>query len=203
MDRRSGRGAGRTGLMGGTFDPIHIGHLIAAEAAMEAAELEEVWFVPTNVPPHKPQPRTSAAQRREMVELAVRGRAGFRVEALELERGGVSYTIDTVTALQEREPGREFHWIVGTDMMNDLPNWRRIDELAERISFVCLGRQGEASGESALPKSLRSRIVLAPMPPIGISSTDIRERRRAGRSIRYLVPQPVLDYIGRNGLYES
>ncbi|RUS48756.1 nicotinate-nucleotide adenylyltransferase [Cohnella sp. AR92] len=193
----------RTGLMGGTFDPIHIGHLIAAESAMEAAGLEEVWFIPTNTPPHKPQPGAAARERRDMAEAAIAGRPGFRVEAQELERGGVSYTIDTVIALQERDPEREFHWIVGTDMMNDLPNWRRIEELAERIFFVCLSRQGEESEESSLPEFLRSKLLAAPMPPIGISSTDIRERRRSGRSIRYLVPSAVQDYIERNGLYES
>jgi nicotinate-nucleotide adenylyltransferase len=189
--------------MGGTFDPIHIGHLIAAESAMEAAGLEEVWFIPTNTPPHKPQPGAGARERRDMAEAAIAGRSGFRVEAQELERGGVSYTIDTVITLQEREPEREFHWIVGTDMMNDLPNWRRIEELAERISFVCLSRQGEESEESSLPEFLRSKLQIAPMPPIGISSTDIRERRRSGRSVRYLVPSAVQDYIERNGLYES
>ncbi|MBP1973866.1 nicotinate-nucleotide adenylyltransferase [Cohnella thailandensis] len=203
MDKRSDSGKIRTGLMGGTFDPIHIGHLIAAEAAMEEAGLEEVWFIPTNTPPHKPQPGADGSRRRAMAAAAVADRPGFRVEALELERGGVSYTIDTVIALQEREPDREFHWIVGTDMMNDLPNWRRIEELAERISFICLGRHGEESEEADLPDYLRRKIVPARMTPIGVSSTDIRERKRSGRSIRYLVPQAVLDYIEGNGLYES
>ncbi len=193
----------RTGLMGGTFDPIHLGHLLAAEAAREAADLDEVWFIPTAVPPHKPQPGADGAARRTMVERAVAGHPCFRVEDLELERGGVSYTIDTVNLLRERYPDRSFYWIVGTDMMNDLPNWRRIEELAERVLFVCLRREGEESEEDSLPVFLRGRLLHASMPPIGISSTDIRARRREGRSIRYQVPEAVREFIEGNGLYES
>jgi len=189
--------------MGGTFDPIHLGHLLAAEAAREAASLDEVWFIPTSVPPHKPQPGADGADRLAMVEAAVAGHPAFRACDLELARGGVSYTIDTVAALQERHPGRDFHWIVGTDMMNDLPNWRRIEELAARVTFVCLSREGERGRKEALPAFVRERLLLAPMPPIGISSTDIRRRRRERRSIRYQVPEAVREYIERNGLYES
>lgn len=193
----------RTGLMGGTFDPIHAGHLLAAEAAREAAGLDEVWFIPTNVPPHKPQPGAGARERLEMVRLAIADHPAFRAEQAELDRGGVSYTVDTVAALRERYPERSFYWIVGTDMMNDLPNWHRIEELAAQVRFVCLRRQGEESEEGALPAYLREKLLHAPMPPIGISSTDIRERLRGGRSIRYQVPEAVRDYIERNGLYES
>lgn len=193
----------RTGLMGGTFDPIHAGHLLAAEAAREAAGLDEVWFIPTNVPPHKPQPGAGARERLEMVRLAIADHPAFRAEEAELDRGGVSYTVDTVAALRERYPERSFYWIVGTDMMNDLPNWHRIEELAAQVRFVCLRRQGEESEEGALPAYLREKLLHAPMPPIGISSTDIRERLRGGRSIRYQVPEAVRDYIERNGLYES
>lgn len=193
----------RTGLMGGTFDPIHLGHLIAAEAAREAAGLDEVWFIPTSVPPHKPQPGADGSDRRAMAELALEGHPSFRVEDAELARGGVSYTIDTVTALRERYPDRDFHWIVGTDMMNDLPRWRRIEELAELVRFVCLKREGEESEEAVLPAFLRERLLHAPMPPIGISSTDIRLRRRERHSIRYLVPEAVREYIEGKGLYES
>lgn len=193
----------RTGLMGGTFDPIHEGHLLAAEAAREAAGLDEVWFIPTNVPPHKPQPGADAQARLEMVKLAIADHPAFRAEEAELARGGVSYTADTVAALRERYPEHSFYWIVGTDMMNDLPHWHRIEELAAQVRFVCLRRQGEESEESALPAFLRERLLHAPMPPIGISSTDIRDRLREGRSIRYQVPEAVRHYIERNGLYES
>ncbi|MBB6673938.1 nicotinate-nucleotide adenylyltransferase [Cohnella nanjingensis] len=193
----------RTGLMGGTFDPIHLGHLLAADAAREAANLAEVWFVPTSVPAHKPQPGASGAERREMVETAIRGIPYFRVETSELNREGVSYTIDTVTELQNAHPDREFYWIVGADMRNSLPTWRRIEELARRVSFICLERPGEPDDAAVLPAFLQPKLLRAAMPPIGISSTDIRGRRREGRSIRFMVPEAVREYIERKGLYES
>lgn len=193
----------RIGLFGGTFDPVHVGHLLAAEAAREAAGLDEVWFVPAAVPPHKPAPGASARQRLDMLEAAVRGVAHFRVEPIELERPGPSYTIDTVTALQARWPDWTFYWIVGSDMANDLPNWRDAERLAERIGFIALERPGEAIREAELPAFLRGRLLRAPMPPIGISSSDIRRRVREGRSIRFLVPEAVREYVARNGLYEA
>lgn len=193
----------RIGLFGGTFDPVHVGHLLAAEAAREAAGLEEVWFVPAAVPPHKPAPAASARQRLDMLEAAVRGVAGFRVEPIELERPGPSYTIDTVTALQTRWPDRTFFWIVGSDMANDLPHWRNAEQLAARIGFIALERPGETIREEDLPAYLRGRLLRAPMPPIGISSSDIRRRVREGRSIRFLVPEAVREYVTRNGLYAS
>src|SRR5690242_1180297 len=124
------------GLMGGTFDPVHNGHLLAAESAREAAKLDEVWFVPTSIPPHKPQPGTDSRARCEMLKAALLGNPAFRLETIELERAGASYTIDTVIALQAREPEAQFYWIVGSDMVGNLPNWRRIDELVDRISFI-------------------------------------------------------------------
>lgn len=193
----------RIGLMGGTFNPIHNGHLLAAESAREGADLDEVWFVPTLVPPHKSQPGVAAPIRREMLEAAIAGNPAFRVEDIELHRNGTSYTIDTVTALQERRPDMLFFWIVGSDMINDLPNWRSIEELAARISFVGLERPNEPVTDADLPAFIRSRLLRASMPPIGISSTDIRDRLKEGKSVRYMVPDPVLQLILRDGLYES
>jgi len=193
----------KTGLMGGTFDPVHIGHLLAAQAAKEAAGLEEIWLVPASVPPHKPQPAASAEMRLAMAEAAVAGCAGFRVEQIELSRGGVSYTVDTVAALQEREPDRFFYWIAGSDMIGDLPNWRRIEELAERVTFIGLERPGEACDEASLPVYVRRKLIRARMPQIGLSSTDIRRRVKEGRSIRFMVPDAVMEIIQRNGLYGS
>ncbi len=193
----------KIGLMGGTFDPVHVGHLLAAESAKEAAKLDEVWFVPNAIPPHKPQPGTDANTRCAMLEAAIAGNPAFRLEKIELARAGASYTIDTVAQLQEREPDAMFYWIVGSDMINDLPNWRRIEELAERIGFIGLERPDQPSDGSGLPPFIRRRLLRAAMPPLGISSTDIRRRRKDGRSIRYLVPEPVHDYIRRNDLYGS
>lgn len=197
----------RIGLMGGTFDPIHVGHLLAAEAAREAADLAEVWFIPTSVPVHKPQPGASGADRRALVETAIASHDAFRVEAAELNRKGASYTIDTVLELRRRYPEDAFFWIVGSDMRDDLPSWRRIEELASIVTFVALERPrtGDAGREpepaSELPAYLRDRIVSAEMPPIGISSTDIRRRLAEGRSIRYMVPDAVHAEIERKGLY--
>jgi nicotinate-nucleotide adenylyltransferase len=193
----------KTGLFGGTFDPIHYGHLLAAEAAREAARLEEVWFIPTYAPPHKAQPGADAEARRRMLEIALDDCPGFRVEDLELARQGVSYTIDTVVALLERYPDRAFYWIVGSDMVKDLPNWRESERLAELVTFIGLDRPDDPFGEAELPMYIRRRLLRASMPPIGLSSTEIRRRVKDGRSIRFMTPDPVCDWIRRNGLYGS
>ncbi|TFE31626.1 nicotinate-nucleotide adenylyltransferase [Cohnella luojiensis] len=193
----------RIGLLGGTFDPVHNGHLLAAQAAHEAAKLDEVWFIPTLMPPHKSQPGADGDKRRQMLEAAIAGNPVFRVEDIELRREGTSYTIDTVTALQDQHPEVQFYWIVGSDMVSDLPNWRKIDELADRLSFIGLERPDQAGDDSLLPSFIRRRLHRAAMPPMGISSSEIRRRCKEGRSIRYMVPDPVLEFIQRNELYES
>lgn len=197
----------RIGLMGGTFDPVHIGHLLAAESAREAADLSEVWFIPTSVPVHKPQPGASGTQRLALVERAIEEHPSFRVEAAELDREGASYTIDTVLELRERYPDDSFYWIVGSDMRDDLPNWRRIEELARLVVFIALDRPGAGgeadNAEPEPPDFLRDRIVRGEMPAIGISSTDIRRRCAEGRTIRYMVPERVRTEIERMGLYGS
>lgn len=193
----------RTGLLGGTFDPIHYGHLLAAEAAREAADLADVWFIPTYVPPHKANPNTDVKMRLGMLEAAVAETPDFRVEDIELARQGVSYTIDTVNALASLHPDRSFYWIVGSDMVNDLPNWREPEALAERVTFIGLERPDTPIDESALPPYIRRKLLRAVMPQIGISSTDIRSRCRVGRSIRFMTPDPVIAWIRRHRLYES
>lgn len=193
----------KVGLLGGTFDPVHHGHLLAAETARDALGLDEVWFVPTLTPPHKPQPGTDAARRREMLEAAIVDNPAFRVEDIELRKEGTSYTVDTVTELRGRHPDTRFHWIVGSDMIRDLPNWRRAEELAAAVVFVGLERPDQPSDDALLPEYVRSKLTRAEMPPMGISSTDIRRRIREGRSVRYMLPDAVIDYIRRNGLYES
>lgn len=193
----------KIGLLGGTFNPVHIGHLIAAQSALEATRLDEVWLIPTSVPPHKPQPEVDSPRRLAMLEVAIADHPQLRAEPIELEREGTSYTIDTVIALQERYPADQFHWIIGSDMVHDLPNWRQIDGLLERIYFIGLERPEQQIDEAALPVSIRNRLLRAQMPLIGISSTDIRNRLKEGRSVRYLIPAEVEAYIRRSGLYES
>ncbi|MGN7453479.1 nicotinate-nucleotide adenylyltransferase [Paenibacillus pasadenensis] len=198
----------KIGLMGGTFDPIHIGHLVAAERSMEACGLDQVWFIPNAGPPLKERaPGASPEERLRMTELATEGHPAFRVLDLELRRGGVSYTYDTVEELSWLEPDAEFHLIVGTDRIRDLPLWHRIGELAQRIRFIGVDRP-EDGGQPAdpalmppLPESLRERVIRVPMPQLDISSTAIRTRLAAGLSARYLVPDAVLSHLTAKGLY--
>lgn len=192
------------GIMGGTFDPIHTGHLVAAETALEEAGLDEVWFMPANIPPHKPNtPLASPDQRLEMVRLAIDSHPSYRAVDVELTRGGTSYTYDTVTRLQQLYPDHRFHYIIGADMVMYLPKWHQIEKLSEMVKFLGVGRPGFDIDLEALPSHLRSRIKLMTMPAMEISSTDIRERIRNGRSIRYRVPESVRLYIERSGIYGS
>ena len=188
--------------MGGTFDPIHFGHLLAAERAREAADLDEVRFMPTFAPPHKtPLPHASPEDRLAMVRLAIADHPQFRLETAELERGGVSYSYDTAKLLTEREPENRWFWIVGGDMVLYLPRWHRIESLAEMVTFLGVTRPGFTVTAGAIPEPLRKRVELIEMPEIGFSSSDIRERRSRGLSIRYAVPEPVRIYIEERGLY--
>lgn len=194
----------KIGIMGGTFDPIHMGHLIAAERAREGKGLDEVWFMPSYIPPHKELSGGALPEERlEMVKLAVSGCSYFQVIDIEIRRGGVSYTIDTVKELQLRYPEHMFHYIIGADMVQYLPKWNQIDELISRIGFIGLERPGFELDLSELEVSIRNKVTLVPMPAIEISSTDIRTRQARGSSIRYLVAEQVQLYIEGNGLYGS
>jgi len=194
----------RVGLMGGTFDPIHLGHLLAAETARDRCGLDEVWFIPNRTPPLKAgEPSASGEDRLEMVRLAIAGNPAFKALDLELRRPGVSYSINTVRELIDRYPGHDFSYIIGGDRVNDLPRWHRIEELAAFASFIGVGRPGHPVDNGALPEYLRCRVRVIPMPLLDISSSGIRALRREGRSIRYLVPEGVHDFIMRKGLYGS
>jgi nicotinate-nucleotide adenylyltransferase len=194
----------KVGLMGGTFDPIHNGHLMAAQSALESEGLQEVWFMPTNVPPHKPRTQgASAEQRWEMVCLAVEGQPGFKPVDVELRKGGVSYSIDTVTQLRSEYPEHQFYYIIGADMVGYLPKWYKIEELARLVTFIGLERPGYRVNPSELPDAIRNAVVAAVMPQMDISSTEIRNRRQQGKSIRYWVPDRVQQYIEVNRLYEA
>jgi nicotinate-nucleotide adenylyltransferase len=194
----------KIGIMGGTFDPIHLGHLIAAESAREAAGLHEVWFMPTHIPPHKPNtPKASAEQRLEMVRLAITNHISFRAVDYELTRGGVSFTADTVQSLHELHPTLTFYYIIGADMVMYLPKWVQIEQIIKHVSFIGLQRAGFQVALDQLPAYLAEKVQLAPMPLIEISSTAIRERERLRQSVRYLVPENVRVYMEANRLYES
>ncbi|MFI2857386.1 nicotinate-nucleotide adenylyltransferase [Paenibacillus sp. JSM ZJ436] len=191
----------KAGIMGGTFDPIHMGHLMAAESAREAYGLDEVWFMPSHTPPHKVLAGVTAEMRYEMTCLAISSHPDFKALDLEIRREGVSYTIDTISALKQQQPDSELYFIIGADMVNYLPKWHRIEELSGLLSFIGVNRPGSRLELDLLPEFLSQRVHLCDMPMMDISSTVIRERMAAGKSIRYMVPEPVYDYITRSGIY--
>lgn len=194
----------KIGIMGGTFDPIHIGHLMAAEYAAEQAGIDEVWFVPTHAPPHKAHsPSASAADRLKMVELAIQGNSRFQVLDWEIRSGGISYSIETAKMLKKRYPDYDFAWMIGADMVQYLPKWHEIEKLSALIRFIGFARPGTAIDLSSLEEPMRSSVQLVSIPLMDISSTRIRERIRQGLSVRYMVPEEVLNYLKVRQIYES
>jgi nicotinate-nucleotide adenylyltransferase len=194
----------RIGIVGGTFDPPHLGHLLLAEAALSGAGLDEIWFMPTHSPPHKKaKPQAAPAHRRHMLELALAEHPDFRVCDLELKRRGVSYTIDSARALLAEHPDCRFSWVMGADMVQSLPTWVKIEELAELVSFIGVARPGFALDEQALPPFVRQTLSVVPMVALDLSSSTVRDRLRRGQSVRFLLPEAVIRYIEGNDLYES
>ncbi len=182
-------------LFGGTFNPIHNGHLIMAEAVGTQLGLKQVCFMPDNQPPHVDhKDALPASQRLTMLELAIKDNPLFGLELCELERGGVSYTYDTMVDLKKLHPDTDYFFIIGADMVEYLPKWYRINDLVKLVTFVGVKRPGYTP-ESPYP------IVWVDAPIIEISSTQIRERVASGQSIRYLVPDAVRHYIKKEGLY--
>jgi nicotinate-nucleotide adenylyltransferase len=186
------------GLLGGSFDPIHLGHLLTAQALVERLQLDELRFVPARQQPFKVgRHGASAADRAEMVARAIRGEARFGVERVELEREGPSYTVDTLRTLRAREPGVEFVLFVGADAAAELPTWHEAGAIPGLATVVAFARQGV----SAPVGTLVARTI--PVPTIDISATEIRRRVAAGLSVRYWVPEAVAEYIAAHGLYHS
>jgi len=186
-----------TGVLGGSFDPVHHGHLIAADRAAEALGLDRVLFVPCARQPLKPRgPTASADDRRAMLALALAGHPRFVLEAMELERPGPSYTVDTLRTLHEREPRERFVLILGADAAAELPRWRAADEVARLAEIAVLTRPGVPEVASAFVTHFVAT------PAIEISASEIRARCLAGKSIRYLVPDAVAGYIARQRLYQ-
>lgn len=199
----------RIGIMGGTFDPIHMGHLVMAEAVRMDYALDKVLFIPTGISPHKTQfPVTSAIHRYIMTMMATYSNPYFFLSPIERDRPGPSYTIDTVRALvAQYEPGTEFYFLTGTDAVLELHTWNNIYELLDLCHFVAASRPGkirtiEQEIQRLGPKAVE-RIHRLTTPELEISSTDIRERVRMGKSIRYFVPENVEHYIHKEGLYRN
>jgi nicotinate-nucleotide adenylyltransferase len=199
----------RLGIYGGTFDPVHYGHLLLAESCREQCRLDQVWFVPAAVPPHKQEREVSdAAARIELLQLAIGGQEAFAVSTVEIDRGGVSFTVDTLATIHEREPKAELFLLMGADTLDDLPNWREPRRVLELATPAVVHRAGAARPDFAsiaplvTPERLRAiQASQVEMPAIGISSTEMRRRVSEGRSIRFMTPRAVEMSIATRGLY--
>lgn len=198
----------RIGIMGGTFDPIHVGHLAIAEAVREEFSLRQVLFIPANIPPHKQGRRiVPAAQRLAMVKLATADNAAFTVLDIELKRDGPSYTVDTLDELRRGAyPAEEFYFITGTDAADELATWYKPTEILAKCHIVVTSRPGVEFDSDKLAGDLGvgvyEKVHRLTTPRLEISSTDIRRRLAAGRSVRYLLPEAVRQFIYHEGLYQ-
>ena len=193
------------GLLGGTFDPIHYGHLIIAEATRDQLGLDRIEFLPANDPPHKPDDAVSPVQDRiAMVQAAIDGVPYFTPNCIELERVGPSYTVDTLERLKVRRPEDDFFFIVGGDSLRDFPTWKSPARILELASLAVIDRPGATYDlpglEAALP-TLRERSAFIDAPLIDISATILRARCAEGRSIRFQTPDAVIRYIESTRLY--
>ncbi|WP_164216236.1 nicotinate-nucleotide adenylyltransferase [Virgibacillus sp. YIM 98842] len=186
----------RTGILGGTFDPPHLGHLIIAEEVRQKLGLEEVWFIPSYTPPHKDDAKARPENRVKMVELATASNPYFKVNTIELERAGNSYTYDTLAMLKKSHPSRDFYFIIGADMVEYLPHWHKIDALRELVHFVGVKRAGYHLA-SAYP------IIEVDIPVIEISSTLLRKRLQKKKSVAHLTTEKVYGYMKEKRLYEK
>src|SRR5699024_5904449 len=185
----------KIGILGGTFDPPHIGHFIIADEVKHKMGLDEIWFIPTNEPPHKKRAASSNEHRLEMLRRATEQTEYFKVNTIEMERIGRSYTIDTIDELKGKYPDALFYFIIGADMVEYLPNWKRIDELIRKIQFVGVNRPGFAA-ETDYP------VKMVDCPLIDISSTEIRKRVGEHLPVNFLLPKEAVEYIKEQRLYE-
>ncbi|MEZ6133499.1 MAG: nicotinate-nucleotide adenylyltransferase [Pirellulaceae bacterium] len=204
----------RIGLFGGTFDPIHIGHLFIAEQVREYLQLDQVRFVPAAIAPHKQDQRTSDAKHRlEMIRLAIGGNAFFAWDDCELKRGGTSYTVDTLAEFRSRMPEADLVFVMGNDSLEDLHTWREPQRICELAFVAVVARGGQAAPDltklaAYLPDGLSTPAEelqkhLVPIPQIEFSSSDIRQRLVDGRSIRYQIHPAVEAYIHAQRLYQA
>lgn len=204
----------RLGIFGGTFDPVHYGHLLLAEYCREQLSLDQVWFVPTAIPPHKQDALlTPATARIEMLKLAIGGQESFQISSYEVDRGGVNYTVDTLEHFHAEDPTRELFFLMGADSLHDLRGWRSPERICELAVPVFVTRALPQAGDHepvdfslleglATPERLEFiRQHRVDMPRIDLSSSEIRGRVQAGLSIRYQTPRAVERYIETSGLY--
>jgi len=189
----------RLGVMGGTFDPIHYGHLVAASEAASAFELDKVLFVPTGEPWQK-QTITDAEHRLAMTKLAIDGNSLFEISTVDVRRAGPTYTIDTLRDIHESNPEADVFFITGADSIAQIDSWKDSSQIWPLAHFVGVTRPGHSL---EVPKSAAGEVSLLEIPALAISSTDIRARVESGKPIDYLLPNSVIDYIHANHLYQG
>lgn len=193
----------RTGIFGGTFNPVHIGHLINLEFARDHLMLDQVLLIPAKEPVHKAiNDNISPSQRLEMLKLAIDGNSFFEASSLEIDRLEPSYTLYTIKDLKSVYPDDEFFLIIGSDSFNELDTWKSYAEILKSINIAVMKRPGDPDLREDLT-ALSYNVIIVDNPLIEISSTHIRERIKSGKSIRYLVPGPVIEYIESRGLYKN
>ena len=197
----------RLGIMGGTFDPIHYGHLLMAEEAQQAFALDEVVFVPNGRPAHKKAYLVSSPEDRfAMTRLATASNPHFSASRMEVDRSGMSYTIDTLRQFRALYPKlEELYFITGADAVLEILTWHEYDQLVQECRFIAVTRPGFVLEQlsTIISAEFLSRVSFLPIPGLEISSTDIRQRVHEGRSIKYLTPEPVEAYIEQHGLYRQ
>lgn len=185
----------KVGILGGTFDPPHNGHLLIANEVLSTLQLDEIWFLPNQEPPHKKKSESiSNEDRLQMLELAIGGNDAFRVETMELHRKGPSYTVDTMKMMNNQYPGYQFFFIIGADMIEYLPKWHKIDELIKLVQFVGVERPSYSS-QTDYP------VLYVDVPALDVSSSMIRDRVKNGKTVRYLLPDSVIQFIEEKHLY--
>jgi nicotinate-nucleotide adenylyltransferase len=196
------------GIMGGTFNPIHIGHLIAAQEVLYKINLDKVLFIPTGNPPHKEGKFiVPAEQRLQMVELSTRENEKFSVSDIEINRDGKTYTYDTLIELHKVYYGNKFYFIIGFDTLKEIDTWRRIEDICSLCSFIVVNRSNDYNEMFDLIMKKKEKygidIDIVDIPNIEVSSTDIRNRIALNKSIKYIVTQEVEKYIYDNDLYRG
>jgi nicotinate-nucleotide adenylyltransferase len=188
----------RIGLFGGSFDPVHLGHLLVAQAAREELNLDRLYFIPAAQSPFKPECQpTPATERLRLLRLALVGKTWCEIDEQELRRGGVSFTIDTLRDYAARFAGAQLYYLIGSDHVAQLPKWRDAAELARLAQFVVIPRPGR--GVVPLPPPFQGKTLSG--FPLGVSSSQLRARIKSGQSIEHLVPAAVAEAIRNNGLY--
>lgn len=194
------------GILGGTFDPPHIGHLVLADCAIQSLALDDLLFVPAADPPHKRSTRVSIRHRLPMLECALALDPRFQLSRVDIDRPGPHYTVDMVRILQAQAPDAELFFVMGSDSLRDLNTWHQPQALIDAVRLAVM-RRPEAdvplSIHAALLPNLEERVVVIDAPRLEVSSTEIVERLRAGKSVRFLVPDPVLDYIETHQVYRD